>query len=499
MTELVKKVKHLRICKYRHKPIPGTKFYGPSDTCQGYRIAYRVPGNFKRQWKRYPHLSDALSFEETLGKDLATGSQVTALTAKQARDALAALEVLEGFSNTEESAAYATPKAAEASPSPLQKGRGLGRGVARGRLSRGLGSTTQRAVSLFSGISNYCASGKLVPEGRSMREAIEGWLSTVAKVTRVDIDVAVKEFIARRKLKTVAVQGRRPQLSPEHACNTALWFQEFADTFPGQAVCDLSKDHLDNYMQHHVESAPMTRNERRGLVKMFLRWCVEKDYLSRTHRLFEAGGLKHEPTDLGEIECYSAKELQALLERASKQPGPVKDGEDPERDFRDLLPVVALAGLAELRFKEVTRMVWEDVLGRTNHIEVKAAKSKTRSCRLIPTCAALIQWLKPYRSCTGLVWPKGYDMLHEAFADLRESVEVPARQNGLRHSFISAYFAAHSDENLTVAQAGNSPAVIQQHYKGLLTRKEGKAWFAVKPAKSSAKIIDLPVTAEARA
>jgi len=41
---------------------------------------------------------------------------------------------------TEESAAYATPKAAEASPSPLQKGRGLGRGVARCRLSRGLGS-----------------------------------------------------------------------------------------------------------------------------------------------------------------------------------------------------------------------------------------------------------------------------------------------------------------------------------------------------------------------
>ena len=28
--------------------------------------------------------------------------------------------------HTEESAAYATPKAAEASPSPLQKGRGLG-------------------------------------------------------------------------------------------------------------------------------------------------------------------------------------------------------------------------------------------------------------------------------------------------------------------------------------------------------------------------------------
>ena len=44
---------------------------------------------------------------------------------------------------TEESAACATPKAAEASPSPLQKGRGLGRGVARCRLSRRLGSSSR--------------------------------------------------------------------------------------------------------------------------------------------------------------------------------------------------------------------------------------------------------------------------------------------------------------------------------------------------------------------
>ena len=52
------------------------------------------------------------------------------------RQGLGSLE----FYDTEESAAYATPKAAEASPSPLQKGRGLGRGVTRCRLSRGLGS-----------------------------------------------------------------------------------------------------------------------------------------------------------------------------------------------------------------------------------------------------------------------------------------------------------------------------------------------------------------------
>ena len=59
------------------------------------------------------------------------------------------------FGNTEESAAYATPKAAEASPSPLQQGRGLGRGVARCRLFRGLGSTSCNSDA-FPGVPSDC-------------------------------------------------------------------------------------------------------------------------------------------------------------------------------------------------------------------------------------------------------------------------------------------------------------------------------------------------------
>jgi integrase len=187
-----------------------------------------------------------------------------------------------------------------------------------------------------------------------------------------------------------------------------------------------------------------------------------------------------------------------MLERAGRAPAPPKGGKEPEADCRDLLPVLALAGLAGMRFKEITRLVWEDVLGRPEHIEVKAAKSKTRSRRLIPTCPALAAWLQPYRGRTGPVWTKGYDMLHEDFGALRESLEIPNRRNGLRHAFVSAHFAAYSDENLTAAQAGNSPAMIHQHYKGLLTKAEGQAWFAVAP-EQAANVIPLPAVARKEA
>jgi hypothetical protein len=43
-------------------------------------------------------------------------------------------------------------------------------------------------------------------------------------------------------------------------------------------------------------------------------------------------------------------------------------------------------------------------------------------------------------------------MFHIDFTALRKGVQVKERRNGLRHSFISAHFAAHSDEGLTASQ-----------------------------------------------
>ena len=68
--------------------------------------------------------------------------------------------------------------------------------------------------------------------------------------------------------------------------------------------------------------------------------------------------------------------------------------------------------------------------------------------------------------------------------------------NGLRHAVCTYQFALHANENLTAAQAGNSPAMIYAHYKGLVTKAEAEKWFAVTPPTSAKNII--PLTADAR-
>jgi hypothetical protein len=69
--------------------------------------------------------------------------------------------------------------------------------------------------------------------------------------------------------------------------------------------------------------------------------------------------------------------------------------------------------------------------------------------------------------------------------DLRglcEKAEVTRKPNGLRHAFCSFHLAVNANENATALQAGNTPAMVHGAYKGLATRKEAEAWFAVAPA-----------------
>jgi integrase len=244
-------------------------------------------------------------------------------------------------------------------------------------------------------------------------------------------------------------------------------------------------------MASFAKAAPKTRNERRGVVKMFMGWAVEQDFLPPSHRLAEASQLKPENADVEVIECYTPTELRKMLLRASKQPEAPKDGEQPEADFRNLLPVLALAGLAGLREKEILRLTWDDVFRVPGHVEVGALSSKTRSRRLVEICASLGQWLEPYRAHTGAIWPKGYQRFHADFAALRTDLEIKHRRNGLRHSFVSAHYAMHGDEGRTAQQAGNSPAMVHKNYKGLMTKNDGAAWFAVVPAQP-ANVIPIP-------
>jgi len=404
------------------------KIYRPAGKFAYYRVSFTVAG--KRRMHTFAAYSDAKAAAERIVRDTASGSQATALTAGQSRDALAALERLESFRQS-----------------------------------------TGRAISLLAAASELVeALGKL--HGRSLDEAVTSYLRTVVSVKRKDIAEAVEEFIAGRQHKTEAKDGKRAQLSETYAVHVNSWLREFAGTFTGTAVSDLSKEHLAAYAKTFKAFTPKTKNHRRATVKMFLKWCARQDYLSVSHRLLEADCLATEIADAAEAEFFRPAEFQKLLENSP-------DG---------LRPVLAIAGLAGLRGEEIMRLDWADVWRVEGHIEVTARNAKTRQRRLVEICGDLASRLEPFRASKGKVYPGGVHAYQHAFLKLRKALKIPDRLNGLRHAFCTYHFALHSNENLTAAQAGNSPAMIHAHYKGLATKGEAEKWFNVLPPTSGSTV-----------
>jgi hypothetical protein len=161
-----------------------------------------------KSFPAYGGQSGAKEYAEGLVKELAKGSQVSTLTPGQANDALAAMECLQSFYQS-----------------------------------------TGHKVSLRAGIAEYCeAAAKL--HGRTLREAVEGYLSTVASVKRKAVTEAIEEFLSGEEIRTKAGDGQRAQLSDKYHYNRAIQLRRFAGTFPGYAVCDLSKEHLDTFFLH---------------------------------------------------------------------------------------------------------------------------------------------------------------------------------------------------------------------------------------------------------
>ena len=422
--ESEKDVKFPKRIKYRGREL--ATIYRPSKSYPNYRVSWTAGG--RRLMKGFHRYGDAKSHADQLVKDLAKGSPAANLTAGQAADALIALA----------------------------------------RLDRYFQATGKR-ISLADGIDSFCTAATRLRD-RPLAEAVEGFMSTVASVKRMDLGQAVEQWIESRKPKTQARDGKRPQLSPGYAYNVAMWAREFAKTLPGYAVCDLTKELFNAYMANHGAVSPKTRNERRNVIRMFIKWAERQDLLARNNRLLEADSMTREVAEPEEMQLYTPKELAAILSATAEK-----------AEFKPLLPVVALVALGGVRLQEATRLHWEDVWHVDGHVEISVAKSKTRARRLVTINPPLAAWLEPYRSCSGPLWTQCLDHFHRAFGAMLEDLKIPARRNGLRHGFVSAHYALYSDEGLTAKESGNSPAMVHKNYKGLLTRKQAEAWFAVSP------------------
>ena len=101
----------------------------------------------------------------------------------------------------------------------------------------------------------------------------------------------------------------------------------------------------------------------------------------------------------------------------------------------------------------------------------------------------LLAWLAPYRMKAGAVVPpvnfRQKTDEDKAAAGLGERWPV----NAARHSFGSYWLAEFSDVNKLALEMGNSPQVIEKHYKRAVKPKEAHRYWEIMPSADAAKKI----------
>jgi integrase len=217
-----------------------------------------------------------------------------------------------------------------------------------------------------------------------------------------------------------------------------------------------------------VRAHPVTVNTIRKRLVALWRWCRKEGYLpaSAQTEAERIDSAREEDTEIGVVDANTFGRILGLIR--AKHP--------------EFLAVTVLAGFCGLRRSELHAQKWSDVHLDRSLVRVSSAKRNTPSKRLVPLCPASVEWLmaceRPKGSDALVAPPWGIDRVR-AFV---RAAGIVCPENAFRHSFISARVAATGDVAATSHEAGNSPAIIFKHYRELMAREDGEAWFALTPA-----------------
>ena len=141
---------------------------------------------------------------------------------------------------------------------------------------------------------------------------------------------------------------------------------------------------------------------------------------------------------------------------------------------------LAMEAFAGLRFSSAQLVRPQDINWTEHGIEFEANRIKTGQRQYIDGLPDnLWAWMKHApEKCWAMTERQYLDAKSKAFVRAR----VPNEGNVLRHSFCSYHYAAYKNPPLTAAiLCHTNLKMLQRHYKGKATQKDGLAWFNILP------------------
>ncbi|MEO6336958.1 MAG: tyrosine-type recombinase/integrase, partial [Verrucomicrobiota bacterium] len=242
---------------------------------------------------------------------------------------------------------------------------------------------------------------------------------------------------------------------------------------------------------------PVTRDNDRRAFLLFFSYC-EKHGFCATNPVAKIEPIK---MDREEPEILPVEGARAVLQASN--------------DFKEgvCLPYVVLGMLCAIRPTELARLSWREIDLESKTVTIGAKLAKMRQRRIVEIPKNAIEWLLPHalkktplvgknfrRNFDAVKTLAGYEGRRAKTKPEKEMSAVASRRNKsqtekaaapelkpwtadvMRHTGISYHLAQHQHEGKTATWAGNSPDVIQRHYKGLVKPKDAKEFWQIKPA-----------------
>ena len=297
---------------------------------------------------------------------------------------------------------------------------------------------------------------RLAPFGKTLKDAVDHYLAfLVASARSCTIAELVAELVAAKKADGA---GER------HVRDLDGRLEKFSLDFGTQNAATITTAQIDDWLRAR-QLSPQSRNNYRTVINNLFNFAVSRGYATGN----PAERAAKAKVNRGAPEILSPSQTVALLNACEA----------------DTLPFVAISLFAGLRAAEMERLDWAEVDLESGSIEVKSAKSKTGSRRLVPISENLASWIQPLSARTGPLAPGALRYRLDAVKGRAGFKTWPA--NSMRHSFASYRLAQCHDAAKVALEMGNSPAMIFAHYRELVKAKDAARFWEIKPADDAAK------------